>query len=416
MNRTIRLAIPFLFLMLIVASIGCSQDSPASPNEIPTTAPESNTFVAVHFEAGYKGRIVNDLPIELPPEYLAMDFGWQEYHFETAQNLVQKADDYGFHLTLMFNPQWAEYFLQNSERVEIVRQWQERGHEIAYHHHSFSHPDWNGYSNDPAASSTPIYLGEVDAGLDFVRALAEPVGVTSVMVDGLPVDMPQSLEETNEDLIFTGGSQYDSFEQYGELRSLRPEIIIKDNGGTVVRVAHRQLTWMSDDISIEEALETFKDEYENMQSDEIYGVVFHCFDYLAASASYDEWFEFIGNKGDMVRSVSEVIADYEFDTPTNIPAENTALLNLHVAYPNPFNPETTLAFDLPEPAALNLSVFDVTGSLVRTLIDWEVVSKGYHESAWNGCDGAGQQVASGIYFYRLETKECIESKRMTLIK
>ncbi len=315
MNRTIRLAIPFLFLMLMMASTGCSQDSPASPNEIPTADSESNTFVAIHFEAGYQGRIVNDLPIELPPEYLAMDFGWQEYHFETAQNLVQKADDYGFHLTLMLNPQWAEYFLQNSEKTEIVRQWQQRGHEIAYHHHSINHPDWNGYSNDPAASSSPIYLGEVDAGLDFVRALAEPVDVTSVMVGGLPVDMPQSLEETNEDLIFTGGNQYDSFEQYGELRSLKPEKIIKDNGGTVVRVAHRQLTWMSDDISIEEALEIFKEEYENMQADEIYGVVFHCFDYLAATVSYDEWFEFIGNKGDMVRSVSEVIADYEFDTP-----------------------------------------------------------------------------------------------------
>jgi len=269
--------------------------------------------VAIHFEAGYKSRIFNDLPIEIPPEYLTMDFGWQEYNFQTAQNLVQKADEYGFHLTLMFNPQWAEYFLQSSERTEIVRQWQERGHEIAYHHHSFNHVDWNGYSNDPVASGTPIYLGNVDDGLDFVRVLAEPVDVTSAMVSGLPIDMPQYYEDTTEDIVFTGGSQYDSFEQNGELRSLKPTKIFNENGGTVVLLTHRQLTWMSSDIPIDEALETFKNEYENMQDDEVYGVVFHCFDYLVAAESYDEWFEFVGNNGDRVRSVSEVVADYEFD-------------------------------------------------------------------------------------------------------
>jgi len=303
---------------MILTSVGCSQNSPVSPDESFAAESETYTFIAIHFEAGYKGRILDDLPIELPAEYMAMDFGWQEYHFETAQNLVQKADEFGFHLTLMFNPQWAEYILQDSARTDVVRQWQERGHEISYHHHSFNHVDWNGYSNDPIASGIPIYLGDVDTGLNLVRTLAGPASVTSAMIDGLPIDMPQSYEDTTEDLILAGGSQYDSFELYGELRSLKPSKVIKDNGGTIIRVAHRQLTWMSDDISIEEALDIFQEEYKNMQSDEVYGVVFHCFDYLAATASYDEWFEFIANNGDMVKSVSEVVADYEKNSASQL--------------------------------------------------------------------------------------------------
>ncbi len=280
---------------------------------LPTTvkAAESASFVMIHFEAGYKGRLGDDLPIDIPAEYLTMDFGWQEYLFETAERLVQKADDYGFHLTLAFNPQWAEYILLDSARTDTVRQWQERGHEIAFHHHSLSHPDWNGYSNDPSATNNPIpFLGNVDAGLDFIKTLAEPTHVTTAMIGGLPIDMPQSYEDTTEDLIFAGGNQYDSFELYGELRSLKPTEITKVNGAKVMLVTHRQLTTILSDFTIEEALEIFKAEYSGMQPDEVYGIIFHCYDYHEAEETYNDWFEFINNRGDSIKTIDEVIADY----------------------------------------------------------------------------------------------------------
>jgi len=315
MNRKPRLGILCLFLISILASVGCSQDGPVNPDDTDSPGPGTYTFVMIHLEAGYKARIEDNLIIELPPEYLAMDFGWQAYLFETAQDLVQKADDHGFHLTLAFNPQWAEYFLLDGARADTVRQWQEREHEIAFHHHAYSPPDWNGYSNDPIALGDSLYLGDVDAGLDFVRSLATPASVTTAMIAGLPMDMPQSYDDTAEDLIFTGGNQYDSFEKYGELRSLRPTKVLNSGGGTVVRVAHRQLTMTSTAIPIQEALDIFKAEYSNMEHDEIYGIVFHCFEYLEDAAAYDEWFEFIENSGDSVRTVSEVVSDYEYDIP-----------------------------------------------------------------------------------------------------
>ncbi len=280
---------------------------------LPTTvkAAESDTFVMIHFEAGYKGRLADDLPIDIPAEYMTMDFGWQEYLFETAEKLVQKADDYGFHLTLAFNPQWAEYILLDSTKTDTVKQWQAQGHEIAFHHHSLSHPDWNGYSNDPSATNDPIpFLGNVDAGLDFVKTLAAPTHVTTAMVGGLPVDMPQSYEDATEDLIFAGGGQYSSFELYGELRSLKPTEIIKANGAKVTLVTHRQLTTIYRDFTIEEALEIFKAEYSGMQPDEIYGIVFHCYDYHEAEETYNDWFEFIKDSGDSIRTIHEVVANY----------------------------------------------------------------------------------------------------------
>ncbi len=301
----------WLFLSLIF--IGCGS------NDTSTDVVKSegkSTFVMIHLEAGYQGRLNNNLPIDIPNEYITMDFGWQEYLFDTAKKLVQKADDYGFHLTLAFNPQWAEYILLDNDKVNRIKQWQERGHEVAFHHHSVNHPDWNGYSNAPNAINNIIpFLGDVDVGLDFVKNLALPTNVSTAMIGGLPIDMPQSYKNTTEDLIFASGNQYSSFEQYGELRSLKPYKVIKDNGGKVTYVTHRQLTSILKDYTVNEALEIFKTEYNSIKNDEIYGIVFHCYDYHETEETYNNWFEFIKNSGDTIRTINEVVSDYKYDIP-----------------------------------------------------------------------------------------------------
>jgi hypothetical protein len=86
------------------------------------------------------------------------------------------------------------------------------------------------------------------------------------------------------------------------------------------------------------------------------------------------------------------------------------------AFPNPFNPRTTIAFDLPEPGLVTLRVFDVAGRIVRELIGAEDHTPGRHEVVWNGRDDAGRQVASGTYFGRLELGQYTETKRMVMIK
>lgn len=83
--------------------------------------------------------------------------------------------------------------------------------------------------------------------------------------------------------------------------------------------------------------------------------------------------------------------------------------------PNPFNPMTTVKFSLPQAGRALLKVYDVRGSLVRTLAD-ESFAAGVHTRVWLGKDDQGQQVSSGVYFYRLEAGGKVITKRMTLIK
>ena len=83
--------------------------------------------------------------------------------------------------------------------------------------------------------------------------------------------------------------------------------------------------------------------------------------------------------------------------------------------PNPFNPTTTIAFTLPQSQHVSLVIYDAAGRVVKTLADG-ITGFGTHNMVWDGTDNTGNQVGSGIYFYRLETGSFIESKKMVLIK
>ncbi len=79
-----------------------------------------------------------------------------------------------------------------------------------------------------------------------------------------------------------------------------------------------------------------------------------------------------------------------------------ALVALHPAAPNPFSGTTAIQFDLPRDGHVALRVYDVAGRLVRTLLDEDLRGQFRHEYVWDGRDGRGQQVGSGIYLFRLE--------------
>ena len=86
------------------------------------------------------------------------------------------------------------------------------------------------------------------------------------------------------------------------------------------------------------------------------------------------------------------------------------------AYPNPFNPQTTIAFEMPNEQAVSLSIFDVSGRLVDVLIDNEIAAQGRNEVVWRGRDSGGRVAPAGVYFYRLETGSFSETKRMVRVK
>ena len=84
-------------------------------------------------------------------------------------------------------------------------------------------------------------------------------------------------------------------------------------------------------------------------------------------------------------------------------------------YPNPFNPGTMIECTLPSVSRLSLSVYNLLGQKVVTLIDG-VVSAGPHQYRWNGTDRWGNPVASGVYFYRMTAVNFSQSRQMTLLR
>lgn len=84
-------------------------------------------------------------------------------------------------------------------------------------------------------------------------------------------------------------------------------------------------------------------------------------------------------------------------------------------FPNPFNPATEIQFQVNKSQKVNLTVFDMLGRKVKTLVDKDV-SAGKYKVTWNGINEAGQRVASGIYFYRLQTQDFEQARKMLLMK
>jgi hypothetical protein len=84
--------------------------------------------------------------------------------------------------------------------------------------------------------------------------------------------------------------------------------------------------------------------------------------------------------------------------------------------PNPFNPSTVVHYDVPPGGgAMSLQVFDVSGRLVRTLVEG-IQTAGHKRIAWDGRDDSGQPVSSGLYFYRLQAGDYAQTRKMLLLK
>jgi hypothetical protein len=84
-------------------------------------------------------------------------------------------------------------------------------------------------------------------------------------------------------------------------------------------------------------------------------------------------------------------------------------------YPNPFNPETIIRYQLALSGRVSLKVFNMLGKEIRTLVD-EIKPAGSFEVLWDSKDDLGQRVASGVYLYRLESRDFVQSRKMILLQ
>jgi len=92
--------------------------------------------------------------------------------------------------------------------------------------------------------------------------------------------------------------------------------------------------------------------------------------------------------------------------------QSTELLN---AYPNPFNPETIIRYQLHKDSQVTITVYDLLGRQVKTLVD-EQQPAGSYQAVWNGTDALGAKAASGAYLVRMETAEVTQTQKVLLVK
>ena len=98
--------------------------------------------------------------------------------------------------------------------------------------------------------------------------------------------------------------------------------------------------------------------------------------------------------------------------------ENKTVLNdftLFPAYPNPFNPTTQIRYDLPEDALVNITIYDIMGRSIRSLVNSKQTA-GYRSIQWNATNDAGSPVSAGLYLYTIQAGEFRQTKKMVLLK
>lgn len=93
----------------------------------------------------------------------------------------------------------------------------------------------------------------------------------------------------------------------------------------------------------------------------------------------------------------------------------TGIYCLHNATPNPFGKNTVIKYAIPNKGKVSLKVYDITGSLVNTILDKEVPA-GFYTAQWNGRDSRGRKVSSGVYFYRLEAGNFKVTRKVALVR
>jgi hypothetical protein len=111
----------------------------------------------------------------------------------------------------------------------------------------------------------------------------------------------------------------------------------------------------------------------------------------------------------------DVDGSYQYYDPVTVSLAVSSDPQLLQNSPNPFNPSTTIKFYIPNTSDVSIKIYDIMGREVVTLINQQTTA-GYHNVYWNGKNSRGENVASGVYLYRLTAGNFSETKKMNLLK
>jgi len=104
------------------------------------------------------------------------------------------------------------------------------------------------------------------------------------------------------------------------------------------------------------------------------------------------------------------------DDPVGTRPVDVTKNELNQNVPNPFNPTTTIKYEIKTAGPVSLKIYNVAGQLVKTLVDGQRIAGQVYEANWNGLNDSGQSVSSGVYFYKLVSTNFTQTKKMVLLK
>jgi len=255
---------------------------PASAGAEPPKGGTPATFFAVHCEAGSANPVM----------------------WEALTRFVAMADRYGAKLTLMFNPQWAEFICPDKERFERVKAWQKAGHEVAVHYHNVVHGNWNGHTNrkDESYTRDHRYRGTVPEMMRSLQKLAAPDTMLTMCMG--PDARWDSLSEVEiDEPDYPDGILYDVD---GMNVGLTPLMRTKFKGRDLFHLKHH---FFAPDHRVEH-LDKIKEEFRRAKADEVLGVVTHEGDFARSLEFIEQWFQFCRENKASIRTVREIVRSY----------------------------------------------------------------------------------------------------------
>jgi subtilisin family serine protease len=212
-----------------------------------------------------------------------------------------------------------------------------------------------------------------------------------------------------EDTIYFVGMDY--------VRVIRPQLLYPTGGEAMKAGSLRDLSWANPEgYAVDYATLTFSPDGGNTWSLIADNVTAQTYRWTVPTEPADNAMVRVyisDNRGIMGYatsdpfSIASSVTGAESVTPTVYALMQNA--------PNPFVGATRIAYDLPEDSKVELKIFDVSGRMVR-ILENRLLPAGGYEAVWDGRDAGGRDLASGIYFYRLETAKYTSTKRMFLMK
>jgi len=254
------------------------------------------------------------------------------------------------------------------------------------------------YENDITVKFIPYYTNEFTPEFEYhwkskITVEQESNDLSSVIVG--TSDFADSLYNANYDLLKPLAKPYENeitfslpLEINGEMEKLHQSIT-----APLDETQNYIYTW-----DAELQLADLQPLYFNADSFELPENAFICLQTLGGNFNIPEngVIEYIPTE--TLLSISVIISDSDYSNVDNTVVQYTFRMQ---NYPNPFNPETNIKYNLPSEGKVELSIYNIKGQKVKTLVDDTQVS-GQHTVIWNGTNTKNKKVSSGVYFYKLE--------------